>query len=193
MALGYVFGTFYREEFPAEHRKRWLFAIGIGATLLFLILRGFNLYGEPREWTMLNTPVFRLMSFLNTTKYPPSLHFLLMTMGPALILLATIEPIQGRLAKPVITFGRVPFFFYIVHLYVIHGLALLFLMYQGREGSEYVLSSAGISSGALSNFGLSLGAVYVIWLLVVILLYPICRWYQKYREQNPSKWWLSYL
>jgi uncharacterized membrane protein len=193
MALGYVFGTFYREDFPAEQRKRRLFAIGIGATLLFLILRGFNLYGEPREWVMLNTPVFRLMSFLNTTKYPPSLHFLLMTMGPALILLATIEPIQSRLAKPVITFGRVPFFFYVVHLYVIHGLAMLFLMYQGREGSEYVFSSAGISSGALSNFGLSLGAVYVIWLLVVILLYPICRWYQKYREQNPSKWWLSYL
>ena len=193
MALGYVFGTLYRKDFPVERRKRWLFAIGICATLLFLVLRGFNLYGEPREWAMLNTPVFRLMSFLNTTKYPPSLHFLLMTMGPALILLAAIEPIQSPLAKPVITFGRVPFLFYIVHLYLIHGLATLFLIYQGREGSEYVLSSAGISSGALSNFGLGLGAVYVIWLLVVILLYPICRWYQQYRESNPARWWLSYL
>jgi uncharacterized membrane protein len=193
MALGYVFGTFYREDFPVEQRKRWLFAIGICATLLFIILRGFNLYGEPREWAMLNTPVFRLMSFLNTTKYPPSLHFLLMTMGPALILLAAIEPLKKRLAGPVITFGRVPFFFYIVHLYVIHGLAMLFLIYQGREGSEYVLSSAGISSGALRNFGLSLGTVYVIWVLVIILLYPLCRWYQRYRENNPSKWWLSYL
>jgi hypothetical protein len=116
-----------------------------------------------------------------------------MTMGPALIFLAAIEPLENRLARPVITFGRVPLFFYIVHLYLIHGLATLFLIYQGREGNEYVLSSAGISSGALSNFGLSLGAVYVIWVLVVILLYPICRWYQKYRQNNPAKWWLSYL
>lgn len=193
MALGYIFGRFYQKDFPIEQRKRWLFAIGICATLLFIILRGFNLYGEPREWVMLNTPIFRLMSFLNTTKYPPSLHFLLMTMGPALILLAAVEPLKNRLAGPVITFGRVPFFFYIVHLYLIHGLAVLFLIYQGREGSEYVLSSEGISSGALSSFGLNLGAVYVIWVLVVVLLYPICRWYQKYRESNPSRWWLSYL
>jgi hypothetical protein len=110
-----------------------------------------------------------------------------------LILLAAMEPLQTRLARPVIVFGRVPFFFYIVHLYFIHGLAVLFLLYQGREGSEYVLSSEGISSGALSNFGVSLGVVYVIWMLVVILLYPLCRWYQKYRQNNPDKWWLSYL
>lgn len=193
MALGYVFGAFYRKGFHVEQRRRWLFAIGISATLLFIILRGFNLYGEPREWLMLNTPIFRLMSFLNTTKYPPSLHFLLMTMGPALILLAAVEPLQNRLAKPVITFGRVPFFFYIVHLYLIHGLAMLLLIYQGRNGSEYVLSAEGIRSGTLSNFGLNLEAVYVIWVLVVVLLYPICRWYQKYRESNPSKWWLRYL
>jgi uncharacterized membrane protein len=193
MALGYVFGAFYRKEFPAEQRRRWLFAIGISATLWFIILRGFNLYGEPREWLMLDPPIFRLMSFLNTTKYPPSLHFLLMTMGPALTLLAAVEPLQSRLARPVITFGRVPFFFYIVHLYLIHGLALLFLIYRGRDGSEYILSSEGIRSGTLSNFGLSLGGVYVIWMLVVLLLYPICRLYQKYRENNPSKRWLSYL
>jgi uncharacterized membrane protein len=193
MALGYVFGNFYKQDFPIEHRRPWLFAIGVSATLLFIILRGFNLYGEPREWVMLNTPVFRLMSFLNTTKYPPSLHFLLMTMGPALILLAAIEPLENRLAKPVIIFGRVPFFFYIVHLYLIHGLATLFLLYQGRDGSEYVLSSAGIRSGTLSSFGMSLEAVYVMWVLVVILLYPICRGYQKYRQNHPSRWWLSYL
>ena len=193
MALGYVFGMFYRKDFPVVKRKRWLFAIGVCATLLFILLRGFNLYGEPREWVMLNTPIFRLMSFLNTTKYPPSLHFLLMTMGPALLLLAAMELLKNPLARPVITFGRVPFFFYIVHLYVIHGLATLFLIYQGRAGSEYVLSSAGISSGMLSSFGLSLAAVYVIWALVVILLYPLCRWYQKHRESNPSRWWLSYL
>ena len=193
MALGYVFGTFYKKDFPVVQRKRWLLTIGICATLLFIALRGFNLYGEPRHWHTQDSPMFSLISFLNTTKYPPSLHFLLMTMGPALILLSVVETIGHQLARPVIVIGRVPFFFYIVHLYVIHTLAMLMLVYQGRDGSEYILSARGIASGSLSNFGLRLEAVYLVWILVILLLYPLCRWYQRYRENNPSKWWLSYL
>jgi uncharacterized membrane protein len=192
MALGYVFGQLYRRDFPAERRRRWLFSIGICGTLLFLLLRGFNLYGEPREWQTQGSIVFSLMSFLNTTKYPPSLHFLLMTVGPALIFLAAMEPGGNRLAKPVIVFGRVPLFFYIVHLYVIHALAMLFLAYMGRDWHEYILSARGIASGALSSFGLSLGAVYGIWIVIVILLYPVCKWYQQYQESHPSQRWLSY-
>jgi hypothetical protein len=134
-----------------------------------------------------------LMSFLNTTKYPPSLHFLLMTMGPALLFLVAIERIRNRLPRPAIVFGRVPFFFYILHLYLIHTLAMLLLVYEGREASEYIVSASNLMSGRLSDFGLRLEAVYVIWLVVVVLLYPICRWYQTCREKNPSKWWLSYL
>ena len=193
MALGYVFGTLYRNDFPAEQRKRWLLSTGLAAILLFFVLRGLNAYGEPRDWDVHTSPVFTLLSFLNTTKYPPSLHFLLMTMGPALLLLALIEPLGDKLPKPVIVFGRVPFFFYIVHLYAIHALAMLLLVYEGREASEYIFSADGIRSGVLSEFGLSLGAVYGIWIMVVVLLYPFCRWYQRYRENNPSKWWLSYL
>jgi uncharacterized membrane protein len=193
MALGYVFGAFYKKDIPVEQRKRWLFTIGICATLLFIALRGFNLYGEPNPWQTQDSPAFSLMSFLNTTKYPPSLHFLLMTMGPALIFLAAVESVGYRLAKPVIVFGRVPFFFYIVHLYVIHALAMLMLIFKGRDWSEYILSARGIASGSLINFGLRLEAVYLVWILVILLLYPLCKWYQKYRENNPSKWWLSYL
>jgi uncharacterized membrane protein len=193
MALGYVFGGFYKRDFPVVQRRRWLLTIGICATLLFIFLRGFNLYGEPHRWQVQGSPAFSLMSLLNTTKYPPSLHFLLMTMGPALIFLSAIEALGHRLAWPVIAFGRVPFFFYIVHLYVIHALGMLLLVYQGRDWSEYILSARGIASGSLSNFGLGLEAVYLIWILVVIFLYPLCKWYQKYREHNPSKWWLSYL
>jgi hypothetical protein len=133
------------------------------------------------------------MSFLNTTKYPPSLHFLLMTMGPALIFLAAVESGGHRLAKPVIVFGRVPFFFYIVHLYIIHALAMLMLIYKGRDWSAYILSARGIASGSLINFGLRLEAVYLVWILIILLLYPICRWYQHYKDGNSSKWWLSYL
>lgn len=193
MALGYVFGTLYKKDFPAEQRKRWLLGIGVTATLLFILLRAFNLYGEPREWQAHGSSIFTLLSFLNTTKYPPSLHFLLMTMGPALVLLALIEPLGRRLAKPVIVFGRVPFFFYVLHLYIIHALAMLLLVYRGGEASDYIFSAGNLVSGRLSDFGLSLEAVYVIWVIVVALLYPLCRWYQRYRESNLSKGWLSYL
>ena len=193
MALGYVFGGLYQNGFPPEKRRQWLLRIGIGAMLLFILLRAFNLYGEPREWQTQASPLFTLMSFLNTTKYPPSLHFLLMTMGPALIFLATVERLRDRLPTPVITFGRVPFFFYIVHLYVIHAFAMLLLVVQGWEASEYILSARGIMSGNLRDFGLGLEAVYLIWIVVIVLLYPLCRWYQKFRQDHPSKWWLSYL
>jgi len=192
-ALGYVFGSLYQKDVPAEQRRRWLLGIGLGATFLFLILRGFNLYGEPHPWQTQDSFMFSLMSFLNTTKYPPSLQFLLMTMGPALILLSTLEPFKDRLPKPVTVFGKVPFFFYLVHLYVIHALALLLLVYEGRDWHQYILSARGIMSGTLSNFGLNLGAVYVVWILVILLLYPICRGYQNYRANHSSKWWLSYL
>jgi uncharacterized membrane protein len=193
MALGHVFGALYKNDFPVEQRKRWLFTIGICATLLFIALRGLNLYGEPHHWQIQTSPVFSLMSFLNTTKYPPSLHFLLMTMGPALIFLTAVESGGHRLAKPVIVFGRVPFFFYIVHLYIIHALAMLMLIYKGRDWSAYILSARGIASGSLINFGLRLEAVYLVWILIILLLYPICRWYQHYKDGNSSKWWLSYL
>ena len=193
MALGYVFGTLYKSDFPVEQRRRWLLSVGIAATLLFVLLRAFQGYGEPRAWNEQTSPVFTLLSFLNTTKYPPSLHFLLMTMGPALVFLGLIESLGTRLPRPVIIFGKVPFFFYILHLYVIHALALLLLVYEGRDWSEYIFSAENLTSGRLSNFGLNLGSVYVIWIAVIVLLYPLCRWYERYREKNPSQWWLSYL
>jgi uncharacterized membrane protein len=193
MALGYTFGAFYRADFAAERRKPWLWWMGIGLTLLFVLLRGLNLYGEPRPWQPQESIVFTVMSFLNTTKYPPSLHFLLMTMGPALMFLSLVERWGKRFAKLIIAFGRVPFFFYVVHLYVIHALAMLFLLTQGRAAGEYILSAGEIQSGRLSNFGLSLEAVYLIWIAVVVMLYPLCRWYQKIREEHPSAWWLRYL
>jgi hypothetical protein len=116
-----------------------------------------------------------------------------MTMGPALILLALFEPVRNRLPKPVIFFGRAPFFFYILHLYVIHALATLLLVYQGGEWTDYIFSAENLTSGTLSEFGLPLAAVYVIWAAMIVLLYPLCKGYQMYRERNPSKWWLRYL
>ena len=192
MALGYTTGTFYSKNFDESERRGWLLGIGLCAVLLFTFLRGFNLYGEPRVWETQGSPVYGVMSFLNLTKYPPSLHFLLMTMGPALILLAIIESLQHKITTPVIVFGRVPFFFYVVHLYVIHALAMLALLVSGRDWHEYILSTERIRSGTLINFGFELGVVYLVWILVIVLLYPLCRWYQRYKENNPKKWWLRY-
>jgi hypothetical protein len=152
-----------------------------------------HLYGEPLDWHRQASSIFTWMSFLNTTKYPPSLQFLLMTMGPALILLALLERIDLRGNNPVVVIGKVPFFFYVVHLYFIHVLAMLALVYAGRDWQEYILSAQGIMSGRLSSFGFELGTVYVVWLAVLIVLYPLCRWYQQVRENHPTNWWLKYL
>ena len=193
MALGYGFGMFYARDYGEQNRRRWLLGLGLGAVLLFLLLRGFNLYGEPRPWSIQNTSIFTVISFLNTTKYPPSLHFLLMTMGPAWIFLVLSEKVKYRLTTPIVVFGKVPFFFYIIHLYLIHVLAMLALVFTGRDWHEYILSAEGLSSGTLSNFGFSLSVVYIVWIVVILLLYALCKWYQRYKENNPEKWWLSYL
>jgi len=193
MALGYVCGTLYRPEFPSARRNFWLLAGGVGAILLFILLRSFHFYGESQDWQTQGSTIFTLLSFLNTTKYPPSLQFLLMTMGPSLLFLALSERLHPGRNHPLIVFGRVPFFFYVVHIYLIHALALLALVYAGWDWREYILSASRIMSGRLSNFGFGLDVVYLLWFLVVAALYPLCRWYKKVREKNPIKWWLRYL
>jgi len=114
-------------------------------------------------------------------------------MGPALIFLALSERMQPRITNPIVVFGKVPFFFYIIHLYFIHAFAMLALVFAGRDWREYILTARAISSGTLSNFGLRLEAVYLVWILLIMLLYPLCKAYQRYKENNPAKWWLSYL
>jgi uncharacterized membrane protein len=193
MILGYVFGNLYRTDFPQSQRKFWLLIIGIGATSLFILLRSFNLYGEPQGWQRQDSAIYTFMSFLNTTKYPPSLQFLLMTMGPALIFLALSERPNVRENHPFLVFGKVPFFFYVLHIYLIHILAILALIYAGWDWREYILSASRIMSGRLMDFGFGLETVYITWLLVVASLYPLCRWYKQVREKNPTKWWLRYL
>lgn len=193
MALGYVFGIFYAKDFDEVRRRRLLLLIGLGAVALFLALRGLNLYGEPDSWSTQGTSLFTVLAFLNTSKYPPSLHFLLMTIGPALIFLALSKRMRPRTTNPIVVFGRVPFFFYILHLYLIHAFAMLALVFVGRDWSEYILTAGAISSGTLNSFGVRIEAVYIIWIMLIVLLYPLCKWFQKYRENHPTKWWLSYL
>ena len=193
MALGYAAGPLFKAETPAAKRTLWLLGTGLAATTLYVLLRLSNGYGEPTTWQPLDTGTFTWISFLNTSKYPPSLQFLLMTLGPALVLLALIEYARIRTSNPFVVFGRVPFFFYILHIYVIHALALLALEFTGWDWREYILTAENFLSGRLEAFGFGLGTVYAVWAAVVLALYPLCREYQKVREDRPEWWWLGYL
>jgi len=135
MALGYCFGSFYRKGIDAALRKNYLLRIGGAAIVIFLLLRGINMYGDMSPWILQHTTILSICSFLNVTKYPPSLLYSLMTLGPALIMLAFIERPLDKLGKIIIVFGRVPLLFYILHLYLIHALATLAVVLSGSYGS----------------------------------------------------------
>ncbi len=186
MALGFALGGLYRWESAA--RKRFLIQAGIAGIVGFLILRGLNLYGDPSPWAIQRSTAMTIASFFNTNKYPPSLHYLLMTLGPALILLASLENARGRVVDVISVYGRVPMFYYVLHLFVIHLLASAFALWQG--------GSAGFLGLDLSIYppwyGTSLFGVYVAWFIVIALLYLPCRWYARFKERSNSRL-LSYL
>ncbi len=187
MAAGYLAGSLY--ELEAERRRRFLGRIGIGLTMAFVVLRLVNLYGDPHVWSTQDRGLpFTLLSFLNTTKYPASLLFLLMTLGPALWLLARLEGRTNPVTRFFVLFGRVPFFFYIVHVPLIHALAALwFWARHGTVGSWF--RKPWLS---LEGYEPDLIVVYAAWVLVVLALFPLCRWFAgvKRRHRNP---WLRYL
>lgn len=193
MALGYVFGALYQPGLEASKRRKWLLWIGTAAILSFVILRGFNLYGEPNPWSRQPTLVYSILSFLNTTKYPMSLQFLLMTIGPALVFLALAERIKNRVSEAVLTFGRVSLFFYIVHIYLIHYLALWALEFSGRSWIEYIFTAEAYLSESLADFGFALYVVYLVWIFVMLVMYPQCRWYLAYKKGHPEVRLLKYI
>lgn len=186
MALGFALGGVYRWE-PAV-RKRFLIRVGIGATAAFFMLRGLNLYGNPFPWTQQDSTAMTIASFFNTLKYPPSLHFLLMTLGPALVVLACIENARGKLVDVISVYGRVPMFYYVLHLFVIHLLATGFALWQGDRAAFLGLDLSGYPDW----YGTSLLGVYIAWVVVVALLYLPCRWYAGLKARSNSRM-LSYL
>ncbi len=194
MALGYILGILYQPEFGPERRRNLLLWMGFTAMLLFLILRGFNLYGEPNPWSPQPTLVNTILSFLNTTKYPMSLHYLLMTMGPALIFLALTEGVKDRgVAGIILTFGSVPFFFYVVHIYLIHFLALVAIVVSGRSWTDYIITAEAYMRQTTADFGYPLYVVYLIWALVIVIMYPLCKWYRAYKKNHRDNKLLSYI
>lgn len=193
MALGYCFGTWFRSGFSPDLRKKILLRLGIGLVLLFIALRFLNAYGDPVQWgSQERGAEYTFLSFLNVTKYPPSLMFLCMTIGPAIILLALMENIRiTKVASFFRTFGRVPFFYYVIHFYLIHLFCVIAFFLDGRTTAEIIDPNSPFLFRP-PDFGFGLGVVYAVWIGTVLLLYPVCRRYEKFKERN-RKWWVSYL
>lgn len=194
MMLGYCIGLIYEKGFDNERRLQILTRLGTGAILLFITLRFANVYGDPAPWTEQHSMMYTIMSFLNTTKYPPSLLYSLMTLGPVMLLLAMFEKYNvGSALRPFLVFGRVPLFYYILHFFLIHAISLfLFMNKTGKSLSEIDFHFNQSFGGITAEGGYSLGWAYVGWMTVVLLLYPLCKWYNQYKSTH-SHWWLSYL
>jgi len=191
--LGYSFGEFYKKGASTILRKKWLLYIGLSATALFFILRGINIYGDLTPWTHQETTEKTIISFFNATKYPPSLAYLLITLGPALLFLYFIENIKNMITNSLLVFGRVPFFYYVLHIFIIHIGAIIGLLITGKDWKLMILDNETMNSGALRGYGYSLFTVYIVWISIVLILYPICKKYMTYKANNKDKWWLSYL
>jgi uncharacterized membrane protein len=191
-ALGYVLGAIY--EWSAVRRRKLLLHLGIGLIAAFVVLRFSNLYGDPALWSRQSSAAWTVMSFINTTKYPPSLLFLLMTLGPALLLLRAFDGGVPAWLKPLATLGKVPLFFYVLHIFLIHLLAVVASYVRYGEVSEVFRSPdlGHFPFSAPPDWNLGLPFVYLVWVVVVIALYPLCRWYAGLRQRRRA-WWLSYL
>jgi uncharacterized membrane protein len=193
MILGYCLGRLYTKEFNPENRQKLLFRIGLAALALFVVLRLINSYGDPAPWSVQKTHVFTFMSFLNVTKYPVSLLYTLLTLGPVLMILSWMEKVNLHRLRPFAVFGRVPLFFYILHFYIIHSVALiLYLNKFDKSLSDLDFHFDRSFGGLPPEAGYSLFWAYVGWIAVVLFLYPFCRWYNQYKSTHRN-WWLSYL
>lgn len=197
MAAGYAFGRVLTLE--AARRNRICLAVGLGATALFLVLRGFNLYGDPRPWSAAapapdgSPPMPALFAFLNASKYPASLDFLLMTLGPTIASIPLLDRARGPLARWIAVFGRAPFFFYMLHIPLIHALALLVSKIRLGEVSPWLFTNHPMGNpGPPEGYVWSLTLLYAVWAVAIMMLYFACRWFGEFKSRRKG-WWLSYL
>ena len=174
-------------------RKKNLLLLGILSISTFLMIRAINIYGDPAPWSLQKNWLFTLMSFINVSKYPPSLLYLLITIGPTFIVLFLLEDFKTRATDFLLVFGRVPFFYYVLHVLVIHAAALFTLAALGRDWRLMIVTMEAFTTDKVASYGYSLGVVYLVWVLVVLFLYPFCKKYMTYKLVHKEKWWLSYL
>ncbi len=184
MAAGYALGVVYLWE--SERRRKWLCRLGGALTILFVVIRATNVYGDPQAWKTQSSPVFTVLSFLNVTKYPVSLLFLLMTLGPALLILAWTDGTRKNngLSRILITFGRVPLFYFLLQMIVAHGLGVVLGYLADKSVGYLFLNFPASSSNAPPDAGFSLGVVYAAWVGGLMILYPLSLWYGKVKQRQ---------
>jgi uncharacterized membrane protein len=195
MAMGYCLGYLYNSDITSDKRKKILLRLSLISLFFFAVLRYTNIYGDLVPWSMQSDFSGTIMSFFNVTKYPPSLLYLSSTLGISLMMLAFMEGKQLKRLKPFALFGKVAMFYYVVHIYVIHLLALLVVILAGYPWQTMIFYGpiSNISPLLLGKFGFSLSQVYLVWVSVVVLLYPLCLLWNSVKIRNKKKWWVSYV
>lgn len=195
MILGYCFGKLFLKYEGAE-RKKMLLWLGVALLVSFVALRAINIYGDPDPWSTRKTSLQTFYDFMNVEKYPPSLMYMCATIGGAMIFLAFTKG-NSRLSKIITVYGRVPFLYYVLHFYLLHFISSCLYLSRGHSIHEGLNNSPN-GGGDLPKFiapteGYSLLVVYIIWICVVVALYPVCKWFSDYKQKHREKWWLSYL
>jgi uncharacterized membrane protein len=190
-AAGYGLGQIY--SWPPERRRAFLLPLSIALTAAFVVLRAINRYGDPGRWATQKSATFTMLSFLNTTKYPPSLLYLLMTLGPALLFLWAVDSRTPRWLRPALTVGKVPMFYYLLHIPLIHLIAVA-VCYARYGQVHWMFESPSLGQFPITpppGWGYSLPIVYLMWICVVLALYPLCYWFADLKQRRNDAW-LSY-
>ena len=189
MLLGYGVGHFFAS--PENVQRRTFLKAGIMALGLFSLLRVANVYGDPATWSAQKNLLYTILSFLNVTKYPPSLQFCLLFLGIMFLILSLVQGLKNNWTAIVCVYGKTPLFYFLVHWYVIHPLVFVMVFSQGFKRSDLVF---GANFGRpKTGSGLELWAIYLIWVLVVLLMYPLCQWYGQYKARHKQQPWLRYI
>ena len=189
LLAGYAAGRLFSR--PVQQRKVVFLRMGLAALALFVLLRSINVYGDPGAWAVQKDAVFTFLSYMNVNKYPPSLLFTLVTLGILLLVLSVVEGRDNRVMRILRVYGQAPLFYFIVHFYLLHAAMLAMVLLQGHQWAD--LPFGGGQFGRPAGAGLSLAAVYAIWIAVVIFMYPLCQWYGTYKQMHREKKWLRYL
>ncbi len=190
MLVGFASVKFF--EWDAEKRKSLFIKLGFIALFFFIVMRFINIYGDPVQWSSQKTAVFTFLSFMNVTKYPPSLLFSLVTLGIMFLMLAVTERSNNKLSQIVSVYGKVPLFYFLIHFFLIHLIMLALMFLQGFSWSQMDFASGTFGRPKEIQSGVELWVIYLIWIGVVIILYKPCLWFGKYKSEH-KQWWLKYI
>ena len=190
MLLGFSMGKIFVNS-PAQ-RDKMLLRIGAGALILFVVLRFVNVYGDPFPWQQQQNALYTVLSFFNVTKYPPSLIFTLLFIGITLVLLPLSEKFPRSIQNVLAVYGRVPMFYYLLHWALVRLSLFTLAFIQGFHWRDLQFAPFQFGRPA-EGFGVGLGGILIVWILIVVILYPVCKWYSRYKMEHPEKWWLRYL